>query len=82
MTINGGSQGGKDFTASLPAGRYFISGTTTLGGLSFSGVTVSAGGLSVTTDCVGTYLLGGLPNGTYWVMPSLSGDTFTPAAKA
>jgi hypothetical protein len=59
---------------------YSISGTVTLStGGALSGVTVSTGSASATTDTSGNYTISGLANGTYTVTPSKSGYTFSPA---
>jgi hypothetical protein len=61
-------------------GAYIIAGSvvSTNGGL--SGVLVSAGQLSVTTDSSGSFAIYGVGNGTYTVVLSKAGYTFTPAA--
>ncbi len=51
-------------------------------GNSISGVVISAGaGGSATTDASGAYTIGGLTAGTYILIPSKSGWTFTPATR-
>jgi subtilisin family serine protease len=62
---------------------YSISGTiTTSTGTGISGVTVSTGSGSATTNSSGAYTLSGLSNGTYTLTPSLSGYTFSPASRS
>ncbi|MEJ5166032.1 MAG: pre-peptidase C-terminal domain-containing protein [Thermoanaerobaculia bacterium] len=66
-----------------PAGStttYTISGTVTSGGAGLSGVTVTCGSASGTTDTSGNYTTSGLANGTYTCTPTKSGYTFTPAS--
>ncbi len=81
VTINGANKTGINFTATvIPPSTYNISGTITSGGSGLSGVTVTAGSASATTNGSGAYTLSGLVNGSYTVAPSLSGYTFTPAS--
>jgi PKD repeat protein len=62
---------------------WSVSGTVTTGtGVGISGVTVSAGTASTTTNSSGAYTLGGLANGTYTLTPSLAGYTFSPASSS
>ena len=79
VTISGANVTGKDFTATVVPVYYTISGTITLNGSGFSGVTVTAGSQSATTSSTGAYTISGLANGTYTVTPSKSGYTFSPA---
>ncbi|MFD0726501.1 S8 family serine peptidase [Lysobacter brunescens] len=66
-----------------PPGSYSISGTVTnSAGAGLSGVTVSNGTVSATTNSSGAYTLTGLANATYTLTPSLSGYTFTPASRS
>jgi PKD repeat protein len=61
---------------------YAVSGTITNGsGAAISGVTVSAGANSATTNASGVYTLN-LANGSYTLTPSLSGYTFSPANRS
>jgi len=63
--------------------RFSISGTVS--GVAVSGVTVSLSGgssSSTVTDDSGNYTFPGLGNGTYTVIPSLTGVTFSPASLA
>lgn len=59
-------------------GGYNISGRVTNGASGVSGVTVSAGEATTTTDANGNYTLGGLGDGTYTVVPTKTGCTFNP----
>ena len=62
---------------------YTVSGTiTTSAGAGISGVTVSTGSATATTNSSGAYTLSGLANGTYTLTPSLSGYTFSPASRS
>ena len=60
---------------------YSISGKVVLSGAGLSGVTVSDGTRTATTDGSGNYTITGVPDAaTYTVTPSLSGYTFTPVS--
>ena len=62
---------------------YTISGTvSTSAGVGISGVTVSRGGASTTTNSSGQYTLSGVANGSYTLTPSLSGYTFSPTSRS
>jgi PKD repeat protein len=62
---------------------YTISGTVaTAAGAGISGVTVSTGGNSTTTNASGAYTLSGLINGTYTLTPSRAGFTFSPTSRS
>jgi len=62
---------------------WSVSGTVTTGtGVGISGVTISTGAASTTTNSSGAYTLGGLANGTYTLTPNLSGYTFSPASSS
>ncbi|MBX3714272.1 MAG: S8 family serine peptidase, partial [Lysobacter sp.] len=66
-----------------PDDTYSVSGTiTTSAGTGISGVTVSNGTVSATTNSSGAYMLTGLANATYTLTPSLSGYTFSPASRS
>ena len=79
FTVAGANVTGQDFTATeIP---YDLSGRVTLGGAGLAGVTVRAGSRSGTTDGSGNYVITGLVNGTYPVIPSLSGYTFSPTSR-
>ncbi len=71
------------FPACSGATTYAISGTvTTSGGTGISGVSVSNGSTSTTTNASGAYTLSGVANGTYTLTPSLSGYTFSPTTRS
>ncbi len=61
-------------------GSYSVSGTIRLNGTGLSGVTVSTGSATGTTNGNGVYLISGLSNGSYTVTPTLSPYTFSPAS--
>lgn len=62
---------------------YSITGTiTTSTGTAISGVTVSRGAATTTTNSSGVYTFTGLANGTYTITPSLSGYTFSPTNRS
>lgn len=80
FTIAGANVTGQDFTATeIP---YSISGSVTLNGTGLAGVTVRAGSRSGTTDGYGNYVITGLVGGTYPVIPSLAGYTFSPTSRS
>jgi PKD repeat protein len=62
---------------------YSISGTVSTGtGVGISGVTVSTGAASTTTNSSGAYTLTSLANGSYTLTPSLAGYTFSPTSRS
>src|SRR4029078_2630342 len=62
---------------------WSVSGTiSTSAGAGISGVTVSTGTTSTTTNASGAYTLSNLANGTYTLTPSLSGYTFSPTSSS
>lgn len=66
-----------------PAVTYSIAGTiirTT--GEPLSGVSVSTGTVTTTTDTTGKYTLHGLASGTYTVTPTLTGYGFQPSSRS
>ncbi len=66
-----------------PGDTYSVSGTiTNSAGTGISGVTVSNGTVSATTNSSGAYTLTGLANATYTLTPSLGGYTFSPASRS
>jgi serine protease len=66
-----------------PDDTYSVSGTVTnSAGTGISGVTVSNGTVSATTNSSGAYTLTGLANATYTLTPSLSGYSFSPASRS
>lgn len=83
VTVNGSNLIGQDFTAAPVATTFTISGRVTNGGgAGLSGVVVSTGSASATTNGNGDYSIANLANGTYTLTPSLSGYTFTPASRS
>jgi probable HAF family extracellular repeat protein len=79
VVVNGKNVSGINFTGTAV---YSISGTVTLGGNPFPGVTMTLSGAihatSVKTDTKGAYSFAGLPRGIYIVTPAMSGYAFTP----
>lgn len=61
---------------------YSISGTVTENGTGISGVTVSTGTRSATTQGDGTYTITGVPAGSYTVTPAKTDYAFTPTSRA
>lgn len=64
----------------IQGGTFSISGTVRSDGAPLSGVVVSAGPRSAVTSAAGTYVIGGLPAGTYNVVPSRPAYGFSPAS--
>lgn len=70
------------------AASFSVTGTVTAGGTTYtisgnagtSGVTVTAGSASASSDASSNYTITGLAAGTYTVTPSKSGYTFSPAS--
>jgi Carboxypeptidase regulatory-like domain len=87
LALIGGCAGlvnGKSSTQPSPPGSYSVSGTISPaeGG---SGTTVSLGGASsatTATNASGNYSFTGLANGTYAVVPSHAGYTFSPTTQS
>ena len=66
-----------------PPTTYTVSGAvTTSTGAGVSGVTVSSGASSGSSDTAGSYAIAGLANGSYTLTPSKSGCTFSPTTRA
>jgi hypothetical protein len=70
----------------VPPPTYSVSGTITQaatgGGVQgVGGVTVYAGALSGQTDSMGQYMIVGLTNGSYEVVPKKRGKSFQPASR-
>ncbi len=81
--MNGANVTGQNFTGTAAATTYSVSGTiTSSAGAAISGVSVSNGSTSVSTNSSGAYTFTGLNNGTYTLTPSLSGYTFSPATRS
>jgi hypothetical protein len=71
-----------NFVATLVP-TYSVSGT--ISGAVVDGVTLTLSGAATgtaTSDPAGAYVFTGLENGSYMVIPSLTGYTFTPASRA
>jgi hypothetical protein len=72
-------------TNDVSSPTHKLSGTVTLTGAGFSGVTIKLAGSAVgstTTDSNGNYNFTGLANGTYVVTPSLNNYIFNPVSTA
>ena len=66
-----------------PPPTFAVSGLiSTSAGVGISGVTVSNGSASTTTDSAGNYSLGSLVAGSYTITPTRSGYTFSPVNRA
>lgn len=66
---------------SRSGGSQSISGKVTLtNGQGLAGVTISDGARSTVTSTTGSYLLSGVPNGTYELTGTKSGYAFSPSA--
>lgn len=72
-----------DPSKSASAASYELSGNFTVDGKALAGVTVTLSGtdLTATTDADGNYTFTDLANGTYTVVPSLTGYVFTPISE-
>lgn len=77
VTITSANVTGVNFTASCTTPTFSISGNA-----GTSGVTVTAGSNSATSDAAGAYTMSGFAAGTYTVTPSKSGCTFSPASSS
>ncbi|MFD0726507.1 proprotein convertase P-domain-containing protein [Lysobacter brunescens] len=83
VTVNGANVTGQNFTGTASATTFSVSGTiSNSGGTGISGVSVSNGSTSVTTNASGQFTFSNLANGTYTLTPSLSGYTFSPATRS
>ncbi len=84
VTVSGANVTGANFTGTPPTNTtYSVSGTiATSAGAGISGVSVSNGSTSVTTNASGQYTFTGMANGTYTLTPSLSGYTFSPTSRS
>jgi inhibitor of cysteine peptidase len=86
QTVSGANKTAVNFTATaVPAVTYSISGQVTLTGSGLSGVTMALSGASsatTITDANGNYTFTGLDNGSYTIIPSIAGITFSPDSSA
>jgi len=82
LVVAGTDKPNIDFLVSSAEQRYSISGSIiTPGGAPVSGVNIEVVGvINTTTDGGGSYIVGGLQNGTYTVVPSKAGYSFTPSS--
>ncbi len=82
VTVNNADVTGLNFTGTLAAATYSVSGTVaTARGAPIAGVTITLSGAAnatTTTDANGNYTFTGLVNGAYTVTPSFAGYTFSP----
>lgn len=84
ITVAGANVAVPAFAASAVANSFDISGRITLNGSGVAGVSVSltgAGVGSTTTDALGNYSFPGVQNGSYTLLPALSGYNFAPASR-
>ncbi len=91
-SCGGGSSGSGDGTPKAEfndedsGSNYSISGTVSLiGGNALEGATITLSGSNEgtgSTDADGDFIFNGLTNGTYTVIPSLAGYTFTPESQS
>jgi hypothetical protein len=84
VPANGTNVYGADFYADQPSGGGSSSGLAISGQVKdpvngAAGIEVRAGGMVVTTDSSGNFSFGNFPNGTYTVVPQLSGWAFSPS---
>ena len=68
------------FVRSTAPATYSIAGTVTSGGVGLAGVTITDGTRNAATDSSGNYTLSGVPSGSYTLIPSLNGYSFSPAS--
>ncbi len=81
VSITSANVTAQNFTGTAVVTTFSISGrVATSGGAGISGVTVSSGAASATTNSSGDYTIANLANGTYTLTPSLSGYTFSPTS--
>src|SRR3990172_3692240 len=82
-TVSGANITAVNFTATVQAVTYSISGQVTLTGSGSSGVSMALSGASsatTITDASGNYTFTGLDNGSYTITPSRAGFTFSPTS--
>lgn len=65
-----------------PPTTWSISGTITVAGVPLAGVTVTTGAASATTGLAGTYVIDGLPAGSYTIAASAVGYSFAPPTRS
>lgn len=85
IVVLAGCGGGGDGGSRGAAVTYSISGQVTLTGSGLSGVTMALTGASsatTITDANGNYTFTGLDNGSYTIIPSIAGITFSPDSSA
>jgi len=80
-TVSGANVSAQNFTGTATVTTYNIAGrVANSGGAGISGVSVSTGAASATTNASGDYTITGLANGTYTLTPSLAGYTYAPTS--
>jgi hypothetical protein len=68
---------------SVPVPTFAVSGSVTTGaGAGVTGVSLSSGASSASTDAAGAYSIANLVNGSYTITPSKAGCSFSPANRA
>lgn len=75
VTVDCANAGGLDFSAS---DLHTLSGAVTCDGAGMPGVLISMNGLAATTSGSGAYSFANLARGTYTIVPSKPGVTFSP----
>jgi hypothetical protein len=78
ITVNGSNVSGVDFTQFITSGS--ISGTVSPPA-DGAGTTISFGESGTVADASGNYTLANVPDGTFTVIPSKTGYTFTPPSQ-
>ncbi len=82
-TVHGTNVTGLNFTGTVQAGTYSISGTISpaAGGNGTTVILSGAAGATTVTNTSGNYIFSGLARGSYTLAPSNSGYSFTPASQ-
>ncbi len=82
LTLTGGQQSFTLLFKVVTGTTYQVSGQVLTGGTPLSGVVVSDGTRSATTDVLGKYVVVGVPPGSYTLTPTRSGVTFVPVSRS
>ncbi len=82
LTLTGGQQSFNLVFKVVTGTTYQVSGRVLTGGIALSGVVVSDGTRSATTDVLGRYVLVGVPTGSYTLTPARGGVTFAPVTRS
>jgi hypothetical protein len=81
VTVSNANITAQNFTGSAVSTAFSVSGTVrNASGVAISGVSVSNGSTTVTTNSSGQYTFSSVSNGSYTLRPSLNGYTFSPTA--